>query len=151
MAIKAWVPAPGPLGELQREMNRVFDAVFGKHFGPLGRMRVGYVYPPMNVRETADHFVVACEVPGLEMDDLEVFVAGDQMTVSGNRPGAIPEEGVVLHRHERDAGRFSRAVTLPGPVESGAAEARLVDGVLTVRIPKTEQTKPKRVEVRVQP
>lgn len=150
MAIKAWVPAAGPFGELQREMNRVFDTVFGKQFGGPGRMRVGYVYPPMNVRETADHFIIDCEVPGLEMEDLEVYVAGDQLTVSGQRKGALPEDGVTLHRHERDAGRFSRAITLPGPVDSSATEATLSDGVLTVRIPKTEDTKPKRVEVRVE-
>ena len=150
MAIKAWVPAAGPFGELQREMNRVFDTVFGKQFGGPGRMRVGYVYPPMNVRETGDHFVVDCEVPGLEMEDLEVYVARDQLTVSGQRKRALPEDGVTLHRHERDAGRFSRAITLPGPVDSSATEATLSDGVLTVRIPKTEDTKPKRVKIRVE-
>ena len=151
MAIKAWVPAPGPFGELQREMNRVFDTVFGKHFGVSNRMRIGYVYPPMNVRETDDEFVVECEVPGLEMDDLEVYVAGDQLTVSGQRKGTVPEDGATLHRHERDTGRFNRAITLPGPVGSAGAQATLADGILTVRMPKTEETKPKRVAVRVEP
>ena len=151
MAIKAWVPAPGPFGELQREMNRVFDTVFGKHFGVSSSMRIGYVYPPMNVRETDDDFVVECEVPGLEMDDLEVYVAGDLLTVSGQRKGAVPEDGVTLHRHERDTGRFNRAITLPGPVGSGGTQATLADGILTVRMPKTEETKPKRVAVRVEP
>jgi HSP20 family protein len=151
MAIKAWVPAPGPFGELQREMNRVFDTVFGKHFGVSSSMRIGYVYPPMNVRETDDEFVVECEVPGLEMDDLEVYVAGDQLTVSGQRKGTVPEDGATLHRHERDTGRFNRAITLPGPVGSAGAQATLADGILTVRMPKTEETKPKRVAVRVEP
>jgi HSP20 family protein len=150
MAIKAWVPAPGPFGELQREMNRVFDTVFGKHFGGPNRMRIGYVYPPMNVRETDDHFTVQCEVPGLEMDDLEVYVAAGQLTVSGQRKGTVPEDGVTLHRHERDTGRFSRAIVLPGPVDTSGTQATLSDGILTVRIPKTEDTKPKRVEVRVE-
>lgn len=147
MAMKAWVPAAGPFAELQREMNRVFDSVFGRHFRPVGRLRSGYVYPPTNVRETDDAYTVACEVPGLEMADLEVYVTGDQLTVSGTRTNTIPEEGVTLHRHERDTGRFSRAVTLPGPLDSARTEATLADGVLTVRIPKTEEAKPKRVEV----
>jgi len=150
MAIRGWVPASGPLGELQREMNRVFDTVFGKQFGLPGRWRMGYVYPPMNVRETGDHYHVECEVPGLEMEDLEVYVAGDQLTVSGNRKTAIPEDGVTLHRREREGGRFSRAITLPGPVESGKTEARLADGILTARIPKTEASKPRRVQVRAE-
>ena len=147
MAMKAWVPAAGPFAELQREMNRVFDSVFGRHFRPVGRLRSGYVYPPTNVRETDDTYTVACEVPGLEMADLGVYVTGDQLTVSGTRTNTIPEEGVTLHRHERDTGRFSRAVTLPGPLDSARTEATLADGVLTVRIPKTEEAKPKRVEV----
>jgi len=131
-------------------MNRVFDAVFGQHFGTAGRPVFGYVYPPVNVRETGDQYVVECEVPGLEMADLEVYVTGDQLTVSGSRPDAIPAEGITLHRHERETGRFSRGLTLPGPVDGSKTEATLADGVLTVRIPKTEDTKPKRVEVRVE-
>ena len=149
MAMKAWVPAAGPFAQLQREMNRVFDSVFGRHFQSVGRIRSGYVYPPTNVRETDDAYTVQCEVPGLEMADLEVYVTGDQLTVSGSRTSTVPEEEVTLHRRERDAGRFSRAVTLPGPVDSSGTEATLADGILTVRIPKTEEAKPKRVEVHV--
>lgn len=130
-------------------MNRVFDSVFGRHFQSVGRIRSGYVYPPTNVRETDDAYTVQCEVPGLEMADLEVYVTGDQLTVSGSRTSTVPEEEVTLHRRERDAGRFSRAVTLPGPVDSSGTEATLADGILTVRIPKTEEAKPKRVEVHV--
>ena len=147
--IRGWVPAPGPFGELQREMNRVFDAVFGKQLGSPGRIRAGYVYPPMNVRETPDGYVVACEVPGLEMGDLEVYVAGDQLTVSGNRPGGIPDDA-TLHRRERDSGHFSRAITLPGPVDSTKTEATLAEGVLVVRIPKAEEAKPKRITVHLE-
>jgi len=149
MAMKAWVPAAGPFAQLQREMNRVFDSVFGRHFQPVGHIRSGYVYPPTNVRETDDAYTVQCEVPGLEMADLEVYVTGDQLTVSGSRTSTVPEEEVTLHRRERDAGRFSRAVTLPGPVDSSGTEATLADGILTVGIPKTEEAKPKRVEVHV--
>jgi HSP20 family protein len=150
MAMKAWVPAAGPLAELQREMNRVFDSVFGKQFGLPGRWRIGYVYPPTNVREHTDDYLVECEVPGLEMDDLEVYVAGDLLTVSGTRKSAVPEDGITLHRREREAGKFSRAVTLPGPVDSAKTEATLTEGILAVRIPKTEASKPKRVEIRTQ-
>ncbi|MBM4018745.1 MAG: Hsp20/alpha crystallin family protein [Planctomycetes bacterium] len=148
--IRGWVPAPGPFGELQREVNRVFDAVFGKQLGAPGRIRAGYVYPPMNIWETGDGYVVACEVPGLEMADLEVYVAGDQLTVSGRRAEAVPEQGVTLHRRERDSGHFSRAITLPGPVDSTKTEATLADGVLTVRIPKAEEAKPKRITVHLE-
>jgi len=148
MAFRAWIPSPGPYAQLQREMNRLFDTVFGRHLGP-GRVRAACVYPGTNVRETQDAYVVACEVPGLEMDDLEVTVTAGQLTLSGVRRSSIPDEGATLHRRERDTGQFSRAVTLPGPVQSDAAEATLSNGVLTVRIPKTEESKPKRVHVQV--
>ncbi|HUU11624.1 MAG TPA: Hsp20/alpha crystallin family protein [Phycisphaerae bacterium] len=149
MAMKAWVPSAGPFSQLQREMNRVFDSVFGQYFGPAGRIRSGYVYPSVNVRETDEAYLVACEVPGQEMDDLEVYVTGNQLTLSGSRQGTIPEEGVTLHRRERDTGRFSRAITLPGPVDSAKTQATLADGVLTVRLARTEETRPRRVQVRV--
>jgi len=148
MAIRAWVPSAEPFAQLQREMNRLFDSVFGKHFAG-GRLRSAYVYPATNVRETAEAYLVACEVPGLEMDDLEVYVTRNQLTLSGVRADGIPQDGVTLHRRERDTGRFSRAINLPGPVQSDATEATLAHGVLTVRIPKAEEAKPKRVQVQV--
>jgi HSP20 family protein len=131
-------------------MNRVFETVFGQHFGQAGRMRAGYVYPAMNVTETEADYVVQCEVPGLDMADLEVYVAGDQLTISGSRPETIPDGDVTLHRHERDAGRFSRAITLPGPVDSAKTQATLAEGVLTVRIAKTEEVKPRQIAVRAE-
>ncbi len=150
MTLRGWVPAAGPLSELQREMNRLFDSVFGKHVQQLGRIRAGYVYPPMTVRETRDDYVVECEVPGLEMDDLEVTVTGNHLTVAGRRADAVPEENVTLHRRERDAGRFSRALTLPGTVDSTKCEAHLAKGILSIRVPKAEETKPKRVPLAVE-
>jgi HSP20 family protein len=148
MAIRAWVPSAEPFAQLQLEMNRLFDSVFGKHFAT-GRVRSAYVYPATNVRETEDAYVVTCEVPGLEMDDVEVYVTREQLTLSGSRNDGIPREGVTLHRRERDGGHFSRAINLPGPVQGDATEATLADGVLTVRIPKAEEAKPKRVQVKV--
>jgi len=149
MAIRAWVPSAEPFAQLQREMNRLFDSVFGKHFGG-GRLRAAYVYPATNVRETTDAYLVTSEVPGLEMDDLEVYVTRDQLTLSGMRDHGIPREGATLHRRERDSGRFSRAINLPGPVQGDATEATLTNGVLTIRIPKAEEAKPKRVQVSVE-
>ncbi len=148
MAFRAWVPSAEPFAQLQREMNRLFDTVFGKHFRS-GRLRSAYVYPATNVRETDDAYVVTAEVPGMDMDDLEVYVTGEQLTIGGTRNHHLPTEDVTLHRRERDTGRFSRAIPLPGPVQGEATEARLVDGILTVRIPKSEEAKPKRIQVQV--
>ncbi len=150
MAIRGWVPAFGPLSEFQREIDRLFEGVFSKQFGRPGRWRVGYVFPPINVRETDADYLVECELPGLKMEDLEVTVTGDQLTVAGTRPETTPGEDATLHRRERDAGAFSRAITLPGAVEPDRCEARLQHGVLSLRIPKSDAAKPKRIEVRAE-
>jgi HSP20 family protein len=128
-------------------MNRLFDTVFAPSGGTRGRLRAGYVYPPMNVTETDESYVVECEVPGLEMDELEVTVTGDHLAVSGRRPNAVPEDGVCLHRRERDAGAFNRGVALPRKADGTRAEASLRNGILTIRIPKAEESKPKRIEI----
>ena len=151
MAIKGWVPAVGPLTEFQREVDRLFGRLFGNHLGAPGRMRSGYVYPPVNVRETAEQYVVECELPGLDMEELEVIVSGDQVAVAGERPDRLPAEGATLHRRERDTGRFNRALALPGPIQPDRCEARLRDGVLTIRVPKAEEAKPKKIPVHTQP
>jgi len=150
MTRRGWVPALEPFARLQREMDHLFESVFGKVYGDAGRLRPGGVYPPMNVRETDGAFVVECEVPGLEMDNLEVYVTGDQLTVSGRRNTGVPEENVTLHRRERDAGPFSRALTLASPVQGDKAEASLTDGILAIRVPKAEAAKPKRIAVKAQ-
>jgi HSP20 family protein len=151
MAIKGWVPALGPLAQFQREIDRLFGAVFDRQFGRPGILRAGYVFPPVNLRESDEEYLVRCELPGLEMEDLEVTVTGDHLTVTGERADPTPEEGVTLHRRERDFGRFSRALTLPGPVEGDKCRATLRDGILTIRIPKAAAARPKRVQVRAEP
>jgi HSP20 family protein len=70
--------------------------------------------------------------------------------VSGRRAEAIPEQGATVHRHEREAGRFSRGVTLPGPVAGDNTQAVLSDGILTIRVPKAEEAKPRKIEVSVE-
>lgn len=150
MALKAWVPAAGPVAELQREMNRLFDSVFGQHFGAIGRLRAGYVYPPMNVWETDEQYQVACEVPGLEMDDLEVSVTGDVLTIRGEKKDETVQKGRNYHRVERRYGSFTRSLTLPAPVNTDGVEAKARNGVLEIRLPKKEEVKPRRVEVKTE-
>ena len=147
MAIFGW-PNLDPMAGF-RHLSRELERLFGRSADDSRRVGGG-TYPPLNVLDGQDDILVQCEVPGLDMGDLEVYVAGDQLTVSGNRASAVPEEGVTLHRRERDAGHFSRAVTLPGPVDSSRTQATLADGVLTVRIPKAEEAKPKRIAVHLE-
>jgi HSP20 family protein len=83
----------------------------------------------------------------MKAEDLGIQIVDKTLTISGERK--IPEEGekIRYHRRERDAGRFSRAIGLPGEIDNGRIEAQMRDGLLTVTIPKAEAAKPKQIAV----
>ena len=137
----------GPLLRLQGEMNRLFENFFEDL--PAARP-YARGWPALNTWEDGDNAYVEAELPGLSMDDVEVYVTGDQLTISGERKIADPQTGAGTgswHRRERSQGRFSRTVSLPWEINADRVEARLQDGVLTVRLPKCESCKPKKVKV----
>jgi HSP20 family protein len=125
---------------LQREMNRLFD---GYDSGTAMSR-----FPALNVWGNADSVVVTAELPGLEIEDLELNVVNNQLTIKGERKGDKPAEDAVCHRSERDTGRFVRTVRLPFAVENDKVTAKYENGVLTVVMPRHEATKPKRIEIK---
>ena len=135
------------LEELERMRNetaRLFDQSTGRPF----QAAAAGVFPLVNVTEDKDHYFVRAELPGLKAEELNIAVAGNNLTISGERK--IPSEGdtVNYHRREREAGIFNRIIALPRDVEVDNVEAGLVDGVLTVTIPKAEEAKPKQITVK---
>ena len=110
--------------------------------GPSG----GGSYPPMNVFRKGDDFIIITEVPGIKKSDLQVQVKGNTIRLAGTKSVTYGEK-VSLHRRERLAGRFDRAVTVPIEVnpEGGKAECR--DGVLALFLPRAERDKPKTIQV----
>ena len=101
--------------------------------------------PPVDLYETAEHYVVSAEVPGLTRDDIQIHVRNGQLTLQGQRPASrVPCE--QFHRVERGHGPFSRHISLPVPIEIEAITADLKDGVLTVTVPKTA-ARPRRIDV----
>jgi len=129
------------LNEMQHEMNRVFDR-WGNHaFGLVES-------PAINLWEDADALCLEAELPGLELQDLEIFVTGQtQFTLKGERKQPALEKG-VQHRQERGFGSFTRTVTLPFPVDENNVEARFENGVLKVRLPKHESAKPRKITIK---
>jgi HSP20 family protein len=103
-------------------------------------------YPALNAWEDGDHVYLEAELPGMTMDDVELLACGNEVTINGERKIA-EQENAAYHRRERTAGRFSRTITLPWEVNCDKAEAKLTDGVLSVRLPKAETSKPKRVQI----
>jgi HSP20 family protein len=145
MAIVRWEPFR-ELATLQNEMNRLFNTAFdtppGGNGGTLRRWM-----PAMDLVETADHFVLRADLPGLSQEDVNIEVEDRVLTVSGERKTEHESSKEGYHRIERAFGSFSRALTLPDGVDPEAVEASFDRGVLEVRIPKPEQRKPRRIEI----
>ncbi len=131
------------LQQLQHEVNRAFD-----HWNETGSLPGLAVFPPMRVWEVEHDVFVEAELPGVQLDQLEIFVTGQSLlTLKGERH--LPELGKAVQlRQERGVGKFSRSLTLPTQVDDGRVEAKLENGVLTLRLPKHEGAKPRRINVK---
>jgi HSP20 family protein len=143
-----WSPFSGPvwgqLAELQGEMNRLFD-----QWGDRGRHFLGLAaFPALNLWEDGDALHLETELPGMQLNNLEIFVTGhNQLTLKGERkPPAFDK--AVQHRQERGFGTFVRSVTLPSPVDENQIDARFENGVLKLRMPKQESAKPRKIEIK---
>lgn len=139
-----------PFSDVQSEMQRLHDEMnrlFGRH-GNGAREFARRAYPPLNVWEDDSNFYVEAELPGFNLDDLEMYVTGDnQLSIKGERKQPELEKG-SWHRQERGYGSFGRLMELPGVVNSDNVSAEFKDGVLTVTLPKQQEAKPRRIQVR---
>ena len=105
-------------------------------------------WPRTSVFENEDGLTLVADVPGLREGDLELSLDKDVLTLSGERKLAVPE-GHTVHRQERRGTRFQRQFTLPYKVEADGLAAELKDGVLTVKLPKAAEAKPRKIAVKV--
>ena len=133
--------------ELER-MRRQMDWLTGSLSRGLFRETTSGVFPLMNVTEDQDKYYVRAELPGLTADDLEISVTGDTLSISGERKLPIEDEKAQYHRKEREAGSFNRIVSLPTQVDTNKVSASCSDGILTVVLPKAEETKPKKIAIK---
>src|SRR3954468_14146228 len=131
------------LSSLQNEMNRLFNTVFDTPSTGATRRWV----PAMDLVETAEAFVLRADLPGLTQDDVNIEIEDNVLTVSGERKAEHESKEEGFYRLERAFGAFSRSLTLPKGVNAEAVAASFTNGVLEVRIPKPEQTKPRRIEI----
>jgi HSP20 family protein len=137
------------LMSIQNELNRLFGRTFaGSEAGEGGSWASGSWVPPLDVYETEDRIVVDLELPGVEPADVDVSVEDSVLTVQGQRKfyAEISEE--QMRRVERRFGTFSRSLTLPATADAEKIEARFDKGILTLDIPKREEAKPKRIEIK---
>lgn len=131
------------INRLREEMDRAFNRVFQDFPAATARE----AFPPLNVWEDENNMYLEAELPGLPMDALEIYIKDNELVLSGERK-ATETEGVTYHRRERGIGRFSRKLRLPVDIDADKVEAKLKDGVLSLTLPKAEEAKPKKIEVR---
>ena len=135
------------LTDIQTQMNRLFDNFLGQ---PIISAPVERAWAPaVDVYETKNDLVVTAELPGLSEKDIHLSITGDLLTIQAERGGSEEVKDGSHYRRERWFGKFERTVALPMPVETGQVKASYRDGVLTVKLPKVEEMKPKEIKIDV--
>jgi HSP20 family protein len=124
-----------------------FDPSRGESFALSEDTARGTWVPPVDIRETDEAFVVTAELPGLTKDDIQITLENNVLRLSGERRFVKEEEKDNYHRIERAYGAFSRVFTLGGGVDAERVAANFQDGVLTISVPKKEETKPRRIAI----
>jgi HSP20 family protein len=141
-AVERWDPF-SELDDVRRQMDRVFDEFMNR--GPLAPRGDAWS-PRVDIEETEDAWIVEADVPGAKRDDITVELQGDELAVHGEIKER--ERVGILRRRTRRTGQFDYRVRLPGDVDEEGLEANLDGGVLTVRVPKSERTRRRRIEVK---
>jgi len=104
--------------------------------------------PSVDVAESDGSVVIKAELPGLEAKDIEVDVTGNVLTLKGEKKMDQEKEGERVYRRERFHGTFQRAFRLPAGVESENVDANFKNGVLTITVPKSEESRHKKIEIK---
>lgn len=133
------------LVSIQSEMNRLFGNTFG---GLEGSESSGSWAPALDVYQGEDSFTVVTELPGMNSGDVDISIEDNVLSIRGERKfyDSVSEDS--FHRIERRYGQFLRRISLPQHSDTSRIEASMKDGLLTVTVPKSEQAKPKRIEVK---
>jgi HSP20 family protein len=135
------------LGDIQSEVNRLFDTFFGRSASNGAPERAWA--PAADMYETKDELVIKADLPGTSEKDVQVSITGDLLSLKGHRMEPEDLKPEQYFRSERWAGRVERVFQLPIPVQPDKVRATYRDGVLTVTLPKVEAVKPKEIKIDV--
>jgi len=124
------------------------DSLFNRYGTATSTPTGGHgAYPAVNLYETTDAYILSAELPGMTTEDISVSLEGSTVTISGERKIEHNAEGVSVHRAERPSGSFRRAFQLPVGVDGDKVEAAHRNGVLMVRLPKSEEDMPQQISI----
>jgi HSP20 family protein len=142
MSSLPWQRRWDPFRELQREVGRILET-----FDPFQAARRVQVYPPMNLYDAGDRYVLTAQLPGITAGDIELTITGETLTMRGERKRSEGIKDDQYRRQERPMGRWSRTVMLPNRVDGGGVSASFAHGILTVNLPKAEDARPRHIAV----
>ncbi|MCX7724241.1 MAG: Hsp20/alpha crystallin family protein [Thermodesulfovibrio sp.] len=138
------------------EIERLFDEIMRRPFSlfrsfvPRLREEVEIVTPAVDIYEEEDDLVVKAELPGINKEDIEVKITDDYITIAGEKKKEEKVQRKDYYRYERSYGSFSRTFRLPVEVQTDKAKAKFENGVLEIRIPKTEEAKKKEIKLKIE-
>lgn len=131
------------LSALRDEMNRLFGTAAWHPARSVRRQAT-----PVNVYDSGEEYLVLLEAPGADKEKFDLSLTAQTLVLRGAYPVSCPE-GATIHRNERCSGTFERLVELPGKVDGDKVQASFENGILSVRVAKAEEEKPRRISVQV--
>jgi HSP20 family protein len=151
--VTPWRPF-SELSRIEREAERMFGDYFRRPFWGVSwpeRFReIGFREPAIEVYEEKDDVVVKAEIPGMKKEDLDINISDSHLTIKGEKKQEEEIKKKGYYYSERSYGSFMRTIELPNEVKTDKAYANFKDGVLEVRLPKTEEAKKKEVKIKVE-
>ena len=135
-----------PFSELERMRQQVDNFLSRVPDSGMPSLHAG-VFPSINLTEDKDHYYLRAELPGISAEDLDIQATGNNLSISGERKIEVEKGNVRYHRKEREEGKFSRAISLPGDIDADGVSASLTNGILKVSVSKAEKAKPKQISI----
>ena len=144
MLVKKWAP----LGTIQDDINRLFDTALGGGALPSTGDGISESTLSVDIYENDNSFFIEADIPGMNIEDIKIDVQDRMLTIKGEKKFKEKTEKDKYIRVERSYGSFFRSLSLPMNVDSDKIEASYKDGTLRLNLPKTEQAKPKQIEIK---
>ena len=130
-------------------MDRLFNQMLNTPWSPAQTEDVtnrGFL-PAVDIRETPEQLVISAELPGLDKKDVHITLENQVLTIAGERSFEKEVKNETCHRIERSYGTFSRSFTLPANLQTDKVDAKFDKGVLTIQVPKAEESKPRKITI----
>lgn len=135
------------LRAMQEQMNRLLDLSWNREPGE--ELTEGIWQPPVDIFEDAESLIIKVELPGVDQKDIDVRIEDNTLILRGERKHDEEIKKENYHRIERFYGSFQRSFSIPGTIQQEKVQATCDKGVLTIVLPKKEETKPKQITVEV--